>query len=194
MRLELIAGPGTEPITLPEAKAHLRVDSSEQDALIVLYIAAAREMVEQATGRALLPQDWELHLDAFPSSGPIFLPRPPLISILSVSTADAAGDLTEIDAAGYQVARSSGPTALQSSLLPAAGGSWPSTISGAADAVRIRYRAGYPSVSAVPRMLAAAILLIVADLYATREPYTLAKVMAHDTLPNLLWPYRILSV
>lgn len=42
-----------EPVTLAEAKAHLRVTHAEDDALIGRLITGAREIVEQHTGRAL---------------------------------------------------------------------------------------------------------------------------------------------
>lgn len=69
MTLTRIAGPAVEPITLSEAKAHLRVTDTVEDALISNLIKAAREEVEQATGLALITQEWRLYLDSWPPSG-----------------------------------------------------------------------------------------------------------------------------
>lgn len=44
-------------ISLEEAKLHLRVDSSAEDALITLYIGAARTLIEQHIQRKLVILD-----------------------------------------------------------------------------------------------------------------------------------------
>ncbi|MCR4443215.1 MAG: head-tail connector protein [Peptococcaceae bacterium] len=43
MNLILIEGPPAEPVSLEEAKLHLRVDGNEEDTLISALITAARE-------------------------------------------------------------------------------------------------------------------------------------------------------
>ena len=54
MRSTLITGPIDEPITLAEAKAHLRVTIDNEDDLITRLIKGARESFERETGRQLL--------------------------------------------------------------------------------------------------------------------------------------------
>jgi hypothetical protein len=60
MTSTLIAGPGEEPVSLAEAKAWCRIDSTDEDALLAALIAAARLQVEGLTGRALVTQTWRL--------------------------------------------------------------------------------------------------------------------------------------
>lgn len=194
MRLIQIATPSAEPITTAEAKAHLRVSGSDEDALIVGYLIAAREWVENATGRALLPQDWELRLDEWPEGYEIELPRPPLISVTHIKTADASGTLTTLDADTYQAVMGSGPTAEPAIICPAAAGEWPTLVDGVRDAVLIQYRAGYVSASAVPAALKSAIYLALGDLYANREAANAAKIAANPAFDRLIAPYRQLWI
>ena len=48
MSLTLITAPALEPITLSEAKLHLRVEHSVDDTLISVFITAARERASSA--------------------------------------------------------------------------------------------------------------------------------------------------
>src|SRR5436190_14395629 len=84
--LTLIAAPSFEPISLAEAKLHLKSETTDDDALIGTIIAAARELAEQRTGRALIDQRWERVLDVFPDA--IQLARPPLVSVESLKYVD----------------------------------------------------------------------------------------------------------
>ena len=64
MPLQLVSAPAGEPITLLEAKQHLRVDVDDDDALIGSLITAARQAAETRTGRQLMTARWKLVLDA----------------------------------------------------------------------------------------------------------------------------------
>src|SRR3989304_6240373 len=115
LRLALTVPPPVEPITLAEAKTFLRVDVSNDDALIGRLVTAARDACERCTGRALVMQTWTLFRDDWPGlarvdahlseglrTGPfaaacgtvIKIPKPPLLSIEHVKTYDAADNAT----------------------------------------------------------------------------------------------------
>jgi hypothetical protein len=66
---KLVTPPVIEPVTLAQAKQHLRVDFPEDDTLISMYITAARQYCEKATGRAFYNQTWLRTLDFFPLYG-----------------------------------------------------------------------------------------------------------------------------
>ena len=71
MPLQLVTPPAGEPISLAEAKLHLRVDGGDDDPLIGSLITAARQAAETITGRQLMTARWRLVLDAFP--GPLLM-------------------------------------------------------------------------------------------------------------------------
>jgi hypothetical protein len=67
MPSQLVSGPAVEPVTLTEAKAHLREIDSTQDALIGTLISAARLHAETVCRRAFINQQWKMTADRFPS-------------------------------------------------------------------------------------------------------------------------------
>lgn len=54
--LRVIKGPASEPVSLDDAKAHLRIDHDDDDDLIAAYTAVARTRAEQFLNRALITQ------------------------------------------------------------------------------------------------------------------------------------------
>jgi len=68
-------------VTLDEVKQHIRrLDTNEDDELILRYLRAATQYVENWTGLALIDQTWDYYLDSFPATinninQPILLPR-----------------------------------------------------------------------------------------------------------------------
>ena len=102
MKLDLITAPAAEPISTAIAKAHLRVDFSTDDTLIDSLVVAAREYVEQVTGRALITQTWELLDDRFKGRA-IHLPNAPLQSVTSVKYIDTGGTEQTFSSGSYTV-------------------------------------------------------------------------------------------
>lgn len=187
MSLIIITPPATEPVTLAEARLHLKVDSTDDDTLISALITAMREQAEHRTGRAFITQTLELVLDAFPAD--IELPRPPALAITSVKYYDTNGTQQTMDAALYSLDSNSEPAW----LVPAYGESWPATY-GIPNAVRVRYTAGYGAASDVPSAIKAWILSGLSTMYNIREQVVVGGVMSplpRSFMDGLLDPYVI---
>jgi uncharacterized phiE125 gp8 family phage protein len=165
LTLKLITAPAAEPVLLADAKAHLRVTDSTEDALIGILITAAREAAEARTGRRLITQTWELQLDAFPSAE-IEIPVQPVASITSVQYVDTAGTLQTLAADQYTLDEE---TLLSAWVLPADGVTWPATRD-VADALRVRFVAGYGAAgTAVPASIRQWMLIAIGSMYSQRE-------------------------
>jgi uncharacterized phiE125 gp8 family phage protein len=213
MGLKLIAAPENEPISLVQAKAHLRVDSTDQDDLIEALITAAREKVEEETGRALITQTWEIALDyfvappdlryvAYPYLTPakaLLLPKPPLRSLLRVSYYDGNGDEALLhDEVGSPTVISDLVVDTYSApgrLVPASGGNWPS-VQDRANAVTIRYSCGYGDTGeSVPMPLRQAMLLLIGHWFSVAEAVNIGNISTElpMTVEYLLQSHRVLS-
>jgi uncharacterized phiE125 gp8 family phage protein len=162
--LTLVTAPTVEPLQLADAKAHLRVDASHEDALIQRLIVAARRAAETATGRALCTQSWQWTADRWPCRAPITLPKAPVQSVTHVKYVATDGTLTTWSSAEWQADL----TSELPRILPAYGYTWPSLRDQMA-AVRVEFVAGYGAAAAVPEDIKAAMLLIVGHLFEHRE-------------------------
>ena len=159
--------PAVEPLTLAEAKLHVRVDSAGEDTLIESYITAARQMAEAYTGRQLITATSTLESDDFPGAfGDINLPRTPLGSVSSVAYVDGAGSTQTLSTDIYEVLDDD----VKASVVLKPGKVWPEVQSEKRNAVTITFTAGYgAAASDVPGSVRSALLLIVANLYENRE-------------------------
>ena len=157
--------PAVEPISSAAAKLHLRVDISTDDTLIAALITAARQKCELYTRRQLITATWQMTLDAFPDEEVIYVPRPPLQSVTSITYVDENGVVQTWTAALYRVDIATEP----GRITPAYGESWPSTRDVSA-AVTVKYKAGYGDAStAVPSRFIAGMQLFLAVLYEHRD-------------------------
>lgn len=163
--VQVITGPASEPVTLTEAKARLKVTTDAEDDDITAMIAEARALAEaECGGRAFITQTLSLSLDTFPAAGePIRLPRPPLASVTWVKYYDVDGVQQTLSADSYHVATAADP----GRIVPTyAQGYWPVTQYKRPEAVEIRYVAGAAS---APAEAKAAVLAIVADRHANPD-------------------------
>jgi len=183
--------PAEEPITLAEALVQLREagDGAENDAYITGLIEVVRLACEDRIERSLISTPWLLRLDAFPDA--IELRQPPIIAVQSVQYLDEDGVLQTLSPAGYVLDNASEP----GYLVPAPDAAWPATQSGAINAVRVSYTAGYGVTGAsVPAPLRQWMLLALTELYETRSASAERPQVRHDFADNLLNPYRLLGL
>jgi uncharacterized phiE125 gp8 family phage protein len=163
--LDILTPAATLPVSLAEAKSHLRVTHDDEDLAIQTMIAAATERFERETGMCLLETEWQLVMDAFPkSTRPIRLPKVPLVSVEAVKYVDGNGTLTTWAADQYVVTSTRKPGLIR----PAYNVIWPVTRS-QPDAVQVEFTAGYEDEHAVPELAKCGILLIIGSLYEHRE-------------------------
>lgn len=170
MSLRLITPAAALAVSLDEAKLHLRVDGADEDTLITALITAAAETAEQITGRAIMPQTWELTLDAFP--GAMELTRVPAASVTSVKYYDTTGTQITLPGAAYTLDNVDDFGLAY--VAPAYGSEWPETRE-QINAVAVRYVAGYADAAAVPQPIKQWMLLQIGAMYANRERETVAN-------------------
>jgi uncharacterized phiE125 gp8 family phage protein len=158
-----------EPITLEEAKAHIRYDTeqSAEDDLVRSWIRSARQKVERDTGVVLVVGTYRITVDQYPIFRlPLILPVWPVQSIDAVAHYDRAGALQSEGSPSPYVFLSSGrphKLALTDDL------SWPTDVRTYQPGV-IDVTAGYASPSLVPDDLKQAVKLLVAQSASFREP------------------------
>ncbi len=212
MSLRLTTAATEYPVTLAEAKLHLRVTGTTDDDLITAMITAATANAEHIMGRAVMPQKWTVTLDNFWGLGyrtdrnyspsqvlsacyvyAIELQRQPVTAVDSVAYIDpTTGEWTTIDPTLYQLVNGSDYTA---SVLPAFGQVWPETRD-QAEAVKVIFSCGYADATVVPEPIKAWIKLRLGTMFENREStvvvvggrLTLVELPFVDTL---LEPYKV---
>jgi uncharacterized phiE125 gp8 family phage protein len=159
-----ITQPATEPVTVAQVRLACRLDitgdvtyDTAVDDELKLQISAARELSTTHTQASIMPMTWELSLDAFPTGSDIELLYPRIISITSVKYISALTGL-EVTLAANQYTVDS--QRYRAWLLPAAGVTWPATAD-VANAVKVRYVAGFADAASVPAKVKQWILSVV---------------------------------
>jgi len=184
MSLKLITAPAHEPVTLAEVKDHLRVDTTDEDALISALIIAARQWAEEYTGRQFMAATWDWMLDVIPDG--FSVPLPPLQSVTSIKYLDTDGAEQTLVSTAYRVDAISEP----GRIALAYGQTWPSIYS-VINAVTVRFVAGYTT---VPEPIRQAVLIMVGELYEQRQDSASYQVNAVPFgVRALLAPYKVWS-
>ena len=194
MSYQITVQPATEPITLVEAKEHLRVDFSDEDTYIQTLIVSARKYCESYTNKVFITQTWRQNINNFPNV--IKLKVNPVVSLTSLKYYD--GDETQQtitdSSANLQKDFLSDVGSLHQGLTNA----WPS-IGSTINPIEITTVCGYGAASDVPDDIKHAIKIMVSHLYENREMVNVVvgglamQINMPNVVKNLLSPYRILT-
>jgi uncharacterized phiE125 gp8 family phage protein len=204
MSIQLVTPPAEEPVTLIEAKLHLRVDFDDDDTLIASLITAARQAAETLTGRQLITARWKQVLDCFP--GPslmgvpagqaftlpghaILLAKAPVQSVISINYLDMGSVSQTMPVSNYTVDSACEPAR----ITPVFGQIWPICLP-QIGAVSVTFDAGYGTAAQVPEGIKSWIKLRVGSLYAHREEVAALSRGRIDSLTfidGLLDPYKV---
>ena len=153
----MATAPPPEPISLAQAKAHLRVLDNSEDARIAGIIVGAREFVENCTGKILVRRSITEHRPRF--GDVIHLEHRPVVSITGINYTGADGVTATLPAGSFFVTEGA-----RVRIYPAA--SWPATHR--YGYVSITYVAGYLPAE-VPQSLMEAMYLLIGHWFDNRE-------------------------
>jgi hypothetical protein len=213
--LSRVAGEAVdEPVSLDDAKLHLRVDGTADDELIRSMITSARASCERRMQRSILPQSWALTQSSFRhpwfehnghllhgltfnadwyrarthgSPDSIALPNPPIRSVTSVTYLNTALQRVTLDPSAYRLAVIGETLA----LLRPVGAQWPQTAR-EPDAVIVTYKAGWADPAQIPAPIISWIKLRIGALYDNREEFSAGQPVPElGFADGLLDPYSI---
>jgi len=174
--LQMLQPPASEPLTLDQAKQHLRIplDVTDFDANVTEYIAGARSYMEYTYGLPVMQQKVRVNLQQFPSADRIRLPIWPVQSVDAsryITVDGQAHPLTVGDSTTQPV-----PDILArlwrkpSELVLPWSHIWPPVVLQMADAVQFDLTVGFvtnasPELRPLPPALLAAMRLLIGHQY-----------------------------
>lgn len=165
----LTTQPAREPITAQEAADFLRLGCSPDElAALTGFVSAAREAVENFTGRALMVSGWKLVAEDWTGGditwiGDVMtIDRSPLVAVSAVKYyAGGETSLTTLSDSEYLVITGTTPGRVQLKIDPPA-------LADRADAVQIDFMAGAADPGAIPPTMLHAVRLLAGHLYENR--------------------------
>ena len=187
MNISLVTAPTAEPVTLEEAKNHLRVDITDDDILIESLILVARNVCEGISNHKFVTQTWDIFMDAFPGSNEIILPKSlsPLSSVTHIKYTDEDDNESTFASSNYVVDTYSDPGRIKLDR----DSNWPNDTLVVLNGVVIQVVVGYGDDADVPQEYKQAILLLLGHWYENREQVTVGEVAREIPMgvEALLW-------
>lgn len=164
MKYQITSQPAIEPISLSEAKDHLRIDGTDEDTYLATIITAARKYCEQYCNRAFITQTWKQYPEDF--SDGMKLSINPVQSVTSITYYDVDGNSQTLNASQYQVDLSDDVCR----IYEAVDVDFPDVQDEKINPITITYVCGYGSASTdVPMDIRHAIKLMIAHFFQNRE-------------------------
>jgi len=190
MAIKIITPPSIEPITLEEAKQHLRVDGNDDDFLMQSLIKQAREWCENFQNRRYITQTIEIVLDSFPEENAIvFNNCSPVQKVESIKYYDVNRQEHLFDESNY-IADLDG---FVNRVVLNIGKHWPIVELQSVNAVRVRVVAGYgDGGDKVPEAIKWAIILQMKLLYDDYRPEEKTKL--EEARNSLLSMNRVIPI
>jgi uncharacterized phiE125 gp8 family phage protein len=198
METVLKTGPVVEPISLDEAKRHVRIsiDDSDQDDYLQDLIVVAREQVEVITWRKLVTQTWYAYLQDWPSGEYIELPFGSLQSV-TPEVIDGVSGIKYIgsDATEYAWASTEyivGTDYQKGRITLADGCTWPNETLYPSNPIVVEFICGYGLAVSVPAQIKHAMKMIISELFENREITIIGTIFKEmETVNNLLSNFRL---
>jgi uncharacterized phiE125 gp8 family phage protein len=185
----LLTAPAAEPLSLDDAKAFLRVEHDDDDAVIAALVASARHHVEALTRCGLLTQTWRLVLDRWPDNGRIRPRLGPLRALEAARVFDGANEARALDADMFVIDRAAGAIAAPGWSLPPPGRS--------SAGIELDLSIGFgATANDVPPVLLQAIRTLVAHWYENRGLVAIGAsvAMMPGSVNAMIASYRVLSL
>lgn len=182
MSYSIAIAPTTEPVSLQEAKTHVRTLNTDFDTELTDMIKRARAIAEEYTSLSIPSQTIDMYFDTIPRDGIILIRRAPVQSVTHVKYYDDDNELQIVETTDYITDLVSRPARLAFTDNKPYPKQRP-------NAVEIRFVAGWATAAAVPPPIRQAILMLVGSFFENRGDE------GHRVIPDTVWkllnPYRV---
>ena len=177
---QVITPASAYPVSLTEAKSHLKVDTTADDTYITSIIKAATQLSEEYTNRFFIDTVIDQTCSDFAQLQTLFKSK--VSAVAHVKYYDNDNSLQTLSATIYDTQLQYEPSQIQL----AENQSFPS-ITKRNDAVVARYTVGYGSSSSdVPEIIKQAILLTIGNFYQNRNSVVIGRI-ATELPMNVKW-------